>query len=175
MKRRESHTAISQRADVVLTARIAAVILLDQVKHGNIDRLLRRGHQCPSVVRQRDGLVSVNADGVLACRQHCLDRTVAGSARNRMHDVRALIHEGLRQLLTLGRIAPWVVAAHKRAGLLGCIPAQQFDLCLVLLVVVLDAGIHAVHKARHTRELRTAIGANLARLAVARCQIPGKH
>ncbi len=81
----------------------------------------------------------------------------------------------LGQLLALGGVAPRVAATHERAPLARRVPAEQADMRALLLVVVGDAGVVAVHEPGHARVLLAAVGADLARLAEPRGEVAGEH
>jgi hypothetical protein len=66
---------------------------------------------------------------------------------------RTLVDEGLRELLALRGVTPRVVATDERPGLRRGVPAEELDRGALLLVVVLDAGVVAVHEPGHAREL----------------------
>src|SRR5438034_5774930 len=181
--RSQQHAVVLDRAGVVRAAKVPRGDLVEEVEHRDVDGLLGRGKQRP-VGRRADAdvLVGVDADRKLLVLVHVLDRAVARGAGDRVHDVHALVGEGRRELLALGRIAPRVVAAgaaDEGAGcariLEGAVPTEQLDRGGLLLVVVLDAGVQAVHEARDAREGEAAVGADLMGLAPARTEVAREH
>ena len=94
---------------------------------------------------------------------------VAGLTGDRMDDVDAVIDEGLVELLCLGLVVPGFGATattDEGAGLVGsCCEASEpiSDIGALLLVVVLDAGIEAVHGPGHAREGQAREGARPCR------------
>ena len=183
MVRSQQHAVVLDRAGVVRAAKVPRGDLVEEVEHRDVDGLLGRGKQRP-VGRRADAdvLVGVDADRKLLVLVHVLDRAVARGAGDRVHDVHALVGEGRRELLALGRIAPRVVAAGAadegagRARILeGAVPTEQLDRGGLLLVVVLDARVQAVHEARDAREGEAAVGADLMGLAPARTEVAREH
>ncbi|MBG9887294.1 hypothetical protein ABE10_12315, partial [Bacillus toyonensis] len=168
----ERDTLVLEGADVRLRVELALGAGQDGVRGGEVHRLQDRGQHV--VRRRRVGLEQVRVDAdeghVLVGLLDRLQSRLVDRAADGHDHVDALVEDvrGDRLRLLVG-----LEAAREGTGL--AVPADDRDALAVLLVVVVDALLEAVHEDRHGRELHAAERADLAGLRVSGGEVAGEE
>src|SRR3984957_17548650 len=177
VERREHGAAVGERADVGAALERAGRRRRHRALDRGLDALGDAADHVLAVLRGADAAVGVDPEhvDVTARAVRVLDRlggAQAHVARDREDDVRALADERLGDRLALGLVGE---VAGELALLCLLVPAEDLDVGVVLLVVVLDPVPVAVHVDRDGPEVLTAERGDLAGLAHAGGQVTAEE
>src|SRR4051794_37703548 len=155
VERREAGSAVAEITGVVAGGEGAAGGLGDVLGHGVAQVLGDAGQEVLAVLRRALAAVGVHPDhaDLATGRLGRGTRTKTGATRDREDDVRAGLDERLRDGLALVQVGERV--GERAALLVLLVPAEDFDVLLLLLVVVLHALPEAVHVDRDRRNVET--------------------
>src|ERR1700722_16394556 len=177
VERREHGAAVGERAYVGAALERAGRRRRYSALHRGLNALGDAADHVLAVLRGADAAVGVDPQHVdVAARVvrvlDRLGRAETDVARHREDNVRALADERLGDRLALGLVGE-VAGELALLGLLA--PAEDRDVGVVLLVVVLDAVPVAVHVDRHGAEVLTAERGDLAGLGHPRGQVAAEE
>ncbi len=169
----QTNAAVLQRTDDSGRLEGAVHRVFDRVEGGDVHVLQHGGQGDVGVLRIGLDPVGVHADDVHAAALLGSGSGAEANGSGHGHDdVGALIHQRLAEAAAV--VGAFEVA-REEPGLSHRIPAQHLNLGAVLLVVVLDAVVEAIHEDGDGRDLNAAEGANDTRLSDTSSNVAGQE